>query len=370
MSPDLATIPVMRPLLPAADRLLPYLRRIDTTRWYSNYGPLEGELAARLATRLGLAAGCVACAGSGTAALIGAILATAGRAAKTRPFAVVPAFTFIATASAVEACGYRLRLADIDPDSWMLDPERLGGDLDGVGLVMPVAPYGRPVPQAPWQHFQSTTGIPVVIDGAACLLGAAAEPRRYLGALPVALSFHATKAFATGEGGAIIARDPETRRKAQQALNFGIEGRRDGAIAGTNGKMSEYHAAVGLAELDDWEGRLRAWRAMADTYRRHAAAPGLEDRLYTMPDIAPNYALFRCRDRDEAARVTASLHRNGVDFRLWYGDGLHRQTHYAGLAHDGLTVCDALAPLLLGLPTAPDLSEAAIARVIAALAEG
>src|SRR6266478_4083507 len=86
------TIPVLRPRLPPAERLLPYLGRIDATRVYSNHGPLVSDLERRLADH----------------------------------------------------------------------PER-----DRIGLVVPVAPFGRPVPQHPWQTFRQQSGIPVVIDGAA-----------------------------------------------------------------------------------------------------------------------------------------------------------------------------------------------------------
>jgi len=73
--------------------------------------------------------------------------------------------------------------------------------LDREGVVVPVAPFGRPVAQAPWQSFEAATGIPVVIDGAASfdVVDESRDPA--IGDVPVALSFHATKAFATGEGG-------------------------------------------------------------------------------------------------------------------------------------------------------------------------
>ena len=143
-------IPVLRPQLPGAERLLPYLRRIDSARIYSNWGPLAGELERRLAERLGVPADGFSSASSGTAALVGAILASAGRATPERPLALIPAFTFIATAAAVELCGYDPYLLDVDANSWMLDPDRVAAhpNLDHVGLVVPVALFGRPVPLA------------------------------------------------------------------------------------------------------------------------------------------------------------------------------------------------------------------------------
>ena len=143
-------IPVLRPQLPSAEQLLPYLRRIDRARFYSNWGQLVRELEGRLSAAWGLAPDTVAAAGSGTAALVGAILASAGRATPRAPYALVPSYTFSATAVAVELCGYEPRLADVDPETWMLDPEALAAHpaVDQLGVVVPVAPFGRPVKQS------------------------------------------------------------------------------------------------------------------------------------------------------------------------------------------------------------------------------
>jgi dTDP-4-amino-4,6-dideoxygalactose transaminase len=365
-------IPVLRPALPLAEQLLPYLRIIDDTRVYSNHGTLNAALERRLAEHLGLPAGGLVCASSGTAALVGAILASAGRGTAERPLAVMPAFTFVATALAAEQCGYRVCLADIDPDSWMLEPERLLADprLAKAGLVIPVAPFGRPVPQAAWARFQSATGIPVVIDGAASFAGLTAEPDRFLGQIPVTISLHATKAFATGEGGAVATGSDLLARRTEQALNFGVETGRDCAMPGTNGKMSEYHAAVGLAELDGWPSKLEAWQRVAECYRRHLRQAGIDGGFYGAPEVGPNYPLFLCRSAQEAEGMTEALGRSRIDYRRWYGFGLHRHTYYRGIEHDGLSVSEDVAHRLIGLPVAPDLAESDVARIVDALLAG
>ena len=362
-------IPVLRPLLPSADSLLPYLRRIDEMRSYSNHGPLSVELEQRLARALALPPGGLICASSGTAALIGAILATAGRGTTERPLAIIPAFTFAATASAAEQCGYLPYLADVDRATWMLDADRLIAhpERHRVGLVLPVAPFGRPVRQEPWRRFHETTGIPVVIDGAASFVALAERPEEFLGMIPTAISFHATKAFATGEGGAVATTDVPLAERSAQALNFGISGIRDCRIASTNGKMSEYHAAVGLAELDGWPKKLAGWLDVADGYREQMARAGLLDRLHVARDIGPNYVLYECRGATEAEQVQNRFEADGVDFRLWYGAGLHRQTYYRDVARDDLTVVDDLSCRLCGLPAAPDLPRFAIERVVLSL---
>jgi len=365
-----AVVPVMRPRLPTADRLLPYLRRIDASRVYSNYGPLVLELEARLVDRFGLASGSVVTAGSGLSAIVGAILAKAGRATQPRPLALLPAYTFVATAVAAEQCGYQPILADVDPRTWLLDPQRLSQhpDIDRIGLVLPVATLGRAVPLADWEDFQARTGIPVVIDGAASFEQLSADPGRFTGRVPVALSFHATKSFGTGEGGCVISTDAPLMARVASVLNFALHTDRNCQMASTNGKMSEYHAAVGLAELDGWQAKQQAVDRVCAVYRREFARHGLAAQLHTAPDIGSSYVLLLARDGAQAEACRAAMTAAGVDFRLWYGRGLHGQDYYAGLPRTDLGVTDDLAPRLLGLPFAPDLGEAEIIRVAQAIA--
>ena len=276
----------------------------------------------------------------------------AGRATGGRRLAIVPALTFVATAAAAESCGYTLRIADVDPATWQLDPERVAAraDLAEVAIVIPVAPFGRPVQQDPWLEFRERTGIPVVIDGAATFEAAADQREQVLGELPVAMSFHATKAFATGEGGCVASTETGVVEQIGQALNFGFSGSRDSATPSLNGKLSEYHAAVGLAELEGWNARQEATARVLNLYRESFDRLGLADRLVCGPDVASIYVLFQARTQLEANDVAASLEEAGVSYRLWYGEGLQTHTYYAGCSADPLPVTEELAPRLLGLP--------------------
>lgn len=366
------TIPVLCPSLPSADRLLPYLRRIDATRVYTNWGPLALELEKRLCRRFSLPLGGVVSAGSGTSALTAAILTAAGRAADGRRLAIVPALTFVATAAAAESCGYALRIADVDPETWQLDPGRVAAraDLDEVAIVIPVAPFGRPVPQSAWLEFRERTGIPVVIDGAATFEAASAQPERILGELPVAMSFHATKAFATGEGGCVASTANSVVEQIGQTLNFGFSGNRDSATPSLNGKLSEYHAAVGLAELEGWNAKREATARVLDLYRERFDSLGLGDSLICGPEVASFYVLFQASTQHEASNVAARLTEHGVSYRFWYGGGLQTHSHYADSSSDHLPVTEELAPRLIGLPFAFDLDERVLERIGAAIAHG
>jgi dTDP-4-amino-4,6-dideoxygalactose transaminase len=363
-------VPVLRPRLPPSERLLPYLRRIDESRVYSNWGPLVGELESRLSERWRLSPEATTSAGSGTAALVGAILASAGRATSRSPLALMPAFTFSATAVAVELCGYQPHLADVDPQSWMLDPDALATHpaLERVGTVVPVAAFGRPVSQAPWLEFRERTEVPVVIDGSASFDRILEAQDSFLGEIPVVLSFHATKSFATGEGGCVVSTDTDLIARVTQALNYGFRVRRDSEVPSLNGKMSEYHAAVGLAELDGWTAKIRGLEDVAARYHAHSEEVEVPGRLVTSPDVSACYVVLECGDRGEAQRVERGLRRSGIDYRLWYGGGLHRQPQFAESPNDDLSTTENLLPRLIGLPLAPDLDERVVARVVGALA--
>jgi dTDP-4-amino-4,6-dideoxygalactose transaminase len=365
-------IPVLRPLLPPAERLLPYLSRIDASRCYTNWGPLVSEFEGRLAGHFRVPRHGVVSASSGTAALVGAILASAGRATSDRPFAILPALTFVATAIAAEQCGYQVHLADVSSDDWMLDARALSSHpiLPRTGVVVPVSAYGRPVGHKVWNAFRQQTGIPVVIDGAASFEALSYEATGRASELPVALSFHATKAFGSGEGGCVITTDARLAESVTRSLNFGFFEDRECRSASTNGKMSEYHAAVGLAELDTWAAKLRHFLDVADTYRRRMRDVGLGEHLVAAPAVAACYVLFRSTDAKEVACVKESLIGGHVGFRSWYGTGVHGQPHFTRVSRDPLDVTDRLAPLLIGLPVAPDLAEPDVARVVEAVHRG
>ena len=131
--------------------------------------------------------------------------------------------------------------------------------------------------------------------------------------------------------------------------------------------MSEYHAAVGLAELDGWTAKIRALQDVAAGYGSRFEAVGAPGRLVTTPHVSACYVLVECGDRGEAERVEASLRRSGIDYRFWYGEGLHRQAQFAPAPSDDLSGTDDLASRLIGLPLAPDLGERTVARVVEAL---
>jgi dTDP-4-amino-4,6-dideoxygalactose transaminase len=282
----------------------------------------------------------------------------------------MPSYTFVATAAAALNAGYQPYFLDIDPDSLAVRPERLFDHpmLPRAGAVIVVGPYGQPVRHGDWQNFARLSGISVVIDAAAGFDAIAAAPEETLGDLPVMLSLHATKAFGVGEGGLILCRDAELILRCGRALNFGFLDSREALVAGFNGKMSEYHAAVGLAALDAWPQTRAGFLATAQAYRRAAQRSGLGDRITAETTWASNYVLYRAETASAAAAAQTSLAQANIDFRLWYGVGCHAHPAYAEFPRDPLPFTEEIAPRIIGLPVAVDLGEAAIEDTVAALA--
>ena len=154
MIADTKQIPLMRPKLPDATQLLPYLREIDANRWYSNFGPLEQRLTGRFAAQFGVTGDHVVCLSNATTALSISLAALTGDDGR---YCLMPSFTFVATAQAALAAGLTPYFLDVDPATWRLDNSvvcdviaRLGSD---VAAVMVVAPFGAPIDIAPWDRL-------------------------------------------------------------------------------------------------------------------------------------------------------------------------------------------------------------------------
>jgi dTDP-4-amino-4,6-dideoxygalactose transaminase len=192
-------IPVLVPHLPSADQILPYLRRIDTNRTYSNCGPLSREfakaLAARFATRGGEAGVTLIC--NGTSAIE---LALRSRARPGLRYCLMPSYTFIASVHAVTNAGLDPFLVDVDERSLALTPSiamqviRRMPELPAAVLV--ISACGAPPDLPAWEALEHETGIPVVFDAAA-----AATSIKTSGYQPQCVSLHATKVLGIGEGG-------------------------------------------------------------------------------------------------------------------------------------------------------------------------
>ncbi len=361
--PSLAALPVARPYMPSTEAILPYLRRIDEARWYSNFGPLLIEFEARLAQRF-TGPTMVATVVNGTQAITIALQALGARPGT---LCAIPSWTFVATAHAVVAAGMTPWFVDVDPATWMVDPVALEAALASapgpVGAAVPVAAFGRPIDMAAWTAFRDRTGVPVVIDAAAAFDTATRAP------LPTTFSLHATKLLGAGEGGFIACEDKNLVAKCREITTYGFRGTRESAGPGTNAKLSEYACAVGLASLDAWPTtRLRYLRT---AQRVRMALTACRD-LRFQTGWGAHWVSTTCvvgTAEGEAEALQRRLTAAGVDTRRWWGMGCHASPAFQGFPHTSMEVTDRLARSTLGLPFYADMTTEDIERLAAALGQ-
>lgn len=345
--------PVLRPLLPTAEAILPYLKRIDASRWYSNLGPLVLEFEGALARHFAVSADRIVTSSNATLALSQTLRALA----KGPGFCVMPSWTFVATPAAAVWAGLEPFFVDVDPDSWLISPEQIEAVArrQNVAAAIVTSSFGAPLDLSVWDRFTARTGIPVIIDAAAGFDGFASCGQQEA-LTPVVISLHATKVSGVGEGAVIVASNAEDSRRIRQLGNFGFHGSRDAAVPGTNAKMSEYSAAIGLAFLEQWNDRRNDWASLTATFARGIAAiPQLMPAPSFNSGWVSSYGLVTLKAPFQADVIAVELRKRGVETRKWWGEGCHLQSAYAQCARDPLPVTEDLGQRVLGLPFWVDL---------------
>ncbi len=373
MSRDLRgpPIPVLIPDMPSAQDVLPWLERIDQARWYTNGGSLVTELERELIDlvrhRFPVDDLCGAALSTGTAALeLG--LSAMGVGADSR--VMLPALTFPATATAVRRVGAREVLVDVDPDSWSLTPEIAIAALQKtrVDLVVPVAAFGRPQDVHAWDAFAEQTGVPVLIDAAAAF-GSQPVGRH----TTVAFSLHATKPYGIGEGGLLLATSAKLIESVRRLSNFGFHGG-VAQSAGSNSKLSEYHAAVGLAQFhrfaDVEARRRRVWAWYRSRLERSWNSVALQKQD---ADYIRSVLVVKSLTPGGATILEHRMTESNVATRRWYHPPLYEQPAFSDaqcVGPDGgsrLPETAELAQRIVGLPFHSFLGEFEITRICSLL---
>ncbi|MBU2407772.1 MAG: DegT/DnrJ/EryC1/StrS family aminotransferase [Gammaproteobacteria bacterium] len=361
LSEPRSPIKVLRPRLPTAAQLLPYLERIDASRTYSNYGPLTREFKQQLGTLVGSSG--VTLTSNGTTAIEVALrLQVKGGGG----LCLMPSFTFIASAHAVCNAGLTPYLVDVNADSLVLTPAIAAAALPSapgpVAAVLVVSAFGAPPDLAAWAAFEAQHGIPVVFDAAAAVTSLTG-----IGFQPVCVSLHATKVLGIGEGGAIFCADPEYNAKATAMTGFGFLGaERVSSLRGGNYRISEYAAAVGLAVMDRLETHVETLREITAAYaqRLEGKAAQLQEGVGVDWVTMTLNVILPARDVDA---TTQRLDDAEVEWRRWWGLGCHHHPAFANVPRTELPVTDVLAPCVIGLPFHDELSPEDIDRVVACL---
>ncbi len=361
-----------RPELPPLSDVARYYALSEDARFYSNGGPCHERLADRLAARVGEVT-CVPVANC-TLGLIAALREMCGAPSRRRRLIAVPSLTFTASACAIVLAGYEPLFVDVDVDSWQMDPaglqDALGRHRGRVAGVMGASTFGTAAPhhvRAGWRSACSAHDVPLVIDSAAGF-GATDDDGRPLGAQgeTEVFSFHATKPFAIGEGGAITTPDRELGSRLRRFINFGLDPQTHTSLfPGLNAKMSELHAATALAMLDRFDELMARRRGTAADLRTALRSDGLtyqqgceRSTWQVLPLLVSGPA--------ERARVLEVADRLRIEVRPGFDPPLHRHPAFAAaLLHSTLDVTDQLAARMVCLPMANTLGPRQTTRLVA-----
>jgi dTDP-4-amino-4,6-dideoxygalactose transaminase len=353
-------IPVTRPFLPELDAYVALLREVWDARWLTNQGPkavaLEAELTRQFAAPTLLLA-------NGTLALQLAIRALGLR----RRVATTP-FSFVATCSAPVWEGCEPVFVDIDPGTLNLSPDALGAlDVDGVTGVVATHVYGVACDIDRIRGVSADRGWKVLYDGAHAF-GTTWRGAPVMSAGDAtATSFHATKLFHTGEGGAVVSGDAETLARVGRMRSFGEREKGEFVEVGINAKSSELHAAMGLAVLPHVGDLLARRRHQGLRYRANL---GGRVRWQEIPlECGYNYAYvpILLSSESDLLRIQRALHDAGVQTRRYFHPSL---STLSWVARRPTPVADDVARRVLCLPVFHELADADLDRICAVVDAG
>src|SRR5918995_839985 len=298
---------VGRPNIGERDR---FLRRIEDCLdrgGLTNNGPYLQEFEQKVAELLGVKH-CVGVCN----ATVGLQIAT--RAAGLYGEVIVPSFTFIATAHALQWQGITPVFCDVSPATYTLDPLRVEEMITPRTTgIMGVHLWGRPCDVQALAEIAEARNLRLVFDAAHAF--ACSHEGHMVGGFGDAevFSFHATKFFNTIEGGAITTNDDELADRARQMRNFGLAGYDPAGSIGTNGKMSEISAAMGLTSLESMSGFVCVNRRNYERYRDELKdVPGVH--LMEYDEAEENNYQYVVLEIDEAA---AGMSRDRLMEILW-----------------------------------------------------
>jgi dTDP-4-amino-4,6-dideoxygalactose transaminase len=369
---DVNDIRFLRPQLPSLAEVGRYFAAAEKERWFSNLGPCHRLLTQRLSSFVGEGALCVLV-GNATLGLMVALRALLDRSSRDAREVIVPSFTFAAVVDAITWCGLEPVFADLEAETWHLDPEQLELAIEKRGnrlaAVLACSTFGTAPPLAVrqrWQAACAAANIPLLVDSAAGF-GTLDEARQPLGRQGDAevFSFHATKPFGMGEGGLIVTEDADLAAEMSLLINFGLDDRRAPfRTHGINAKLSEIHAAIGLAVLDGYDDVLECRRSLAWRIRRPLESAGFSFQPASerstwqfIPTLAPSReARDAVLDHAESARV---------ELRTYFAPPLHESPPFASSQRlNPLPVTKDFVQRILSLPLANDLTDGEVDRII------
>lgn len=355
---------VGRPNRPDKAAFFQHADDIWESAWLTNNGPKVQQFEKELQQMLGVKHAIAVC-----NATIG--LQIAIRALGMEGEVIVPSFTFVATAHSLEWQGITPIFCDVDPDTHCMDPAQIEKLITPRTTgILPVHLWGNLCDVAAIQALADKHHLNVLYD-AAHAFGCehAGKMVANFGDAEV-FSFHATKILNTFEGGCITTNDDEVARVIRLMINFGFIGKDQVTHVGSNGKMSEISAAMGLASLKELDSFIAHNRSNYQHYKKRIAdMPHLSIIEHDEKEARNfHYIIVRVADDADISRdvIVKALEQENVLARRYFHPGCHRMEPYKSSYPDvglQLPVTEKLTDVLLCLPNSTATSASDVESV-------
>ena len=315
------------------------------------------NLTSRLAEYLGLEQDSVVLLSNATAALEGAIINSTPKLIgeswenSVKSFQenwYVPSFTFPATVHALSRSNKDFRFTDIN-EHWN---------------TIPISPFGIEVLQFGAEYIENyrvENKLPInyerkIIDAASSFDACKNIANKLNLCDGLVISFHATKTFSTGEGGLFASKDKEWVKNVRQWSNFGLWGSREAKSIGTNAKMSEYSAAIGLAFFDEWDDFRNKLFHNKQKAQEISRKFGLKCSPSFTSEFISNYWVVELESPEQKRRIVNHFESKEIETRDWWGSGCHDMPAFRSVKFGNLSKSIELASKVIGFPMGVHLS--------------
>ena len=359
-------ITVTSPLLPNLDEFNEMLKEIWVSKWVTNMGRFHNQLEKELCEYLKVPF--ISLFTNGTLPLL-----TALQAMRITGEVITTPYSFVATTHSIWWNGCRPVFVDIEEETCGIDPNKIEAAITPkTTAIMPVSCYGKPCKMDEIQAIADKYGLKVIHD-AAHAFGVFVNGESWVGKGDmISLSFHATKVYGTLEGGALVVKDEQTKKRIDYLKNFGFAGETEIVAPGINSKMDEVRAAFGILNLRQIDEAIAKRQQVAIKYRNALRnVPGI--RFFDdMPGVRHNYSYFPIfinaeeygQTRDE---LYFKMKSDGVLSRRYFYPLISTFSTYRTLpsaAPANLPVATKVANEVICLPMHHELTEEEIERVI------
>ena len=345
---------VGKPNIGSRDAFFKRISQILDNRILTNNGPFVQELESRL-SRILRVKHCVAVC-NGTMALEIAI-----RALGMEGEVILPSFTFISTAHALEWQGITPVFCDIDPDTHNLDPQKVEELItEKTTGIIGVHLWGRPCAPEALEEIARHRGLTLLFDAAHAF--ACSYKNRMIGNFGDAeiFSFHATKFLNSAEGGAIVTNNDGIAEKARQIRNMGFVDYDKVISNGVNGKMNELCAALGLTNLESIDDFKKVNYRNYNQYKKELAhIQGVSLVEYNSEEKNNWQYIVTMLDEKKTGvqrdKLITLLHENGILARRYFWPGCHKMEPYCYKKKEklqpSLPETEKIARIIVVLPT-------------------